>query len=64
MTNYLSYVDSIPIVDPLGPDDGTRHVVRGASWKSASVTELRLAWRDGEDGIGPTVGFRIARYAE
>ncbi len=61
---YLSFVDSTSATDPLGPDDGTRHVVRGANWKSAAVTELRLAWRDGEEAISPTLGFRIARYAE
>ena len=60
----LSLVDNVPVVDPLGPDDGTRHVVRGASWKSASVSELRLAWRDSEDDLAATLGFRIARYAE
>jgi formylglycine-generating enzyme required for sulfatase activity len=61
---YLSFVDPQPATDPLGPDDGTRHVIRGANWKSAVATELRLAWRDGEDRSGPTIGFRIARYAE
>ncbi len=61
---YLSFVDNVPVTDPLGPDDGAQHVVRGANWKSASVSELRLAWRDSAEGIGPTLGFRIARYAE
>jgi len=61
---YLSFVDPEPVTDPLGPDDGTRHVIRGANWRSAVTTELRLAWRDGEDRSGPTIGFRIARYAE
>ena len=61
---YLSFVDNVPVTDPLGPDDGARHVVRGANWKSASVSELRLAWRDSAEGISPTLGFRIARYAE
>ena len=61
---YLSFVDSTPVTDPFGPAEGTRHVVRGANWKSASVTELRLAWRDSEEAISPTLGFRIARYAE
>jgi formylglycine-generating enzyme required for sulfatase activity len=62
---YLSFVDSASVTDPLGPEDGgTRHVVRGANWKSAAVTELRLAWRDGADAISPTLGFRVARYAE
>jgi formylglycine-generating enzyme required for sulfatase activity len=50
--------------DPLGPDIGEFHVIRGASWRHGSVTELRLAYRDyGKDGRAD-VGFRIARYAE
>jgi formylglycine-generating enzyme required for sulfatase activity len=61
---YLSFVDSSPATDPLGPEDGTRHVIRGANWKSASVTELRLAWRDGADAESTTIGFRVVRYAE
>jgi formylglycine-generating enzyme required for sulfatase activity len=61
---YLSYVDATPAIDPLGPDDGLRHVIRGANWRSAVVTDLRLAWRDGEEGRSPTLGFRVARYAE
>jgi formylglycine-generating enzyme required for sulfatase activity len=61
---YLSFVDSAPVTDPLGPEDGTRHVIRGANWKSASATDLRLAWRDGADGVSTTIGFRVVRYAE
>jgi formylglycine-generating enzyme required for sulfatase activity len=61
---YLSFVDSPPVTDPLGPDDGTRHVIRGANWKSAAATDLRLAWRDGADGTSTTIGFRVVRYAE
>jgi formylglycine-generating enzyme required for sulfatase activity len=61
---YLSFVDSAPVTDPLGPEDGTRHVIRGANWKSASATDLRLAWRDGADGANTTIGFRVVRYAE
>ena len=61
---YLSYVDSAPVTDPLGPEDGTRHVIRGANWKSAAATDLRLAARDGADGAGNTIGFRVVRYAE
>ena len=61
---YLSFVDAAPVTDPLGPEDGTRHVIRGANWKSATVTELRLAWRDGADGDSTTIGFRVVRYAE
>jgi formylglycine-generating enzyme required for sulfatase activity len=61
---YLSFVDSTPVTDPLGPEEGTRHVIRGANWKSATVSELRLAWRDGADGESTTIGFRVVRYAE
>lgn len=61
---YISFVDPTPATDPLGPDDGTRHVVRGANWKSATATDLRLAWRDAADGASSTLGFRVARYAE
>ena len=50
--------------DPTGPATGTRHVVRGSSWKSASIPELRLAWREYAEGKAQQIGFRIARYAE
>ncbi len=50
--------------DPTGPQSGTQHVVRGSSWRSASIGELRLAWRDYAEGKAQHIGFRIARYAE
>lgn len=50
--------------DPVGPDEGEFHVIRGSSWMHATITELRLSFRDyGRDGR-PDVGFRIARDAE
>ena len=61
---YLSFVDSSPTTDPLGPQQSGRHVIRGGNWKSTSVSELRLAWRDSADGPDQTIGFRMARYAE
>jgi formylglycine-generating enzyme required for sulfatase activity len=61
---YLSFVDPAPVTDPLGPEDGTRHVIRGANWKSAAATDLRLAARDGADSPNTTIGFRVVRYAE
>jgi formylglycine-generating enzyme required for sulfatase activity len=61
---YESFVDSAPVTDPLGPAQGTLHVVRGANWKTATVSELRLAWRDTASGPEPTLGFRLARYAD
>lgn len=50
-------------VDPLGPASGREHVIRGSSFRSASITELRLTWRDGASSPRPDVGFRVARYA-
>ena len=61
---YLSFVDSTATTDPLGPQQSGRHVIRGGNWKSTSVSELRLAWRDSADGPEQTIGFRMARYAE
>jgi formylglycine-generating enzyme required for sulfatase activity len=51
-------------VDPLGPEDGRFHVIRGPSWRSATVTDLRLAARDYGDEPEDYVGFRIARNLE
>jgi formylglycine-generating enzyme required for sulfatase activity len=50
-----------PLVDPLGPERGTYHVVRGTSWKSASERNLRVAYRDYSTGPREDLGFRIAR---
>ncbi len=51
-------------IDPSGPAKGDIRVIRGASWRHSSITELRLSFRD--YGIDPRddVGFRIARYVE
>lgn len=52
-----------PLRDPLGPSRGQFHVVRGASWRHGSVTELRLSYRDFAEKPRNDLGFRIARYA-
>jgi formylglycine-generating enzyme required for sulfatase activity len=52
------------VQDPTGPAEGEYHVIRGASWRDASVTELRLSFRDQGKDARPDLGFRIARYAE
>ena len=51
-------------VDPAASGDGPLRVIRGSSWKSSAVTELRLAYRDYGDGKRNDLGFRIARYAQ
>jgi formylglycine-generating enzyme required for sulfatase activity len=50
--------------DPLGPQEGDLHVIRGAGWMDSSVSELRLSYRDYGNKARPDVGFRVARYAK
>lgn len=51
-------------VDPLGPETGRFHVVRGPSWRSATLTDLRLAYRVNSADVREDIGFRIARNLE
>jgi formylglycine-generating enzyme required for sulfatase activity len=59
-----TYNSSRTEVDPAGPLEGNHHSIRGASWKHASMSKLRLAYRDYSDGKRPDLGFRICRYAK
>lgn len=52
------------LVDPQGPDTGQYHVIRGSSWRQASISELRFAFRDFGDQGRLDVGFRLARNAD
>jgi formylglycine-generating enzyme required for sulfatase activity len=51
-------------IDPAGPRQGQHHVVKGSSWQSASISQLRLAFRDYSDGKRADLGFRICRYLQ
>lgn len=51
-------------VDPLGPTTGRFRVVRGPSWRSATQTNLRMAYRDYAAEGRDDLGFRIARNLE
>lgn len=51
-------------VDPVGPEEGAYHVIRGSSYLHGNVTELRLSYRDYSEDPRNDVGFRIARYVE
>jgi formylglycine-generating enzyme required for sulfatase activity len=53
-----------PGSDPLGPESGTQHGIRGSSWQTAESSELLLTWRAPARDAAPTIGFRIARYAD
>lgn len=52
------------VVDPVGPERGTHHVIRGSSWRHAGITELRLSYRDFGTEPRADVGFRLARNVE
>ncbi len=51
------------LTDPLGPDEGEFHVVRGGSWAKGHLPQLRLAYREFAAKGKHDIGFRIARYA-
>jgi formylglycine-generating enzyme required for sulfatase activity len=51
-------------IDPVGPDQGKHHVIRGASWLRGELSNTRLAYRDYSEKSRPDVGFRIARYVK
>jgi formylglycine-generating enzyme required for sulfatase activity len=50
-------------VDPIGEGSGNSRAVRGASWRSASITELRLSWRGHSSSAADDIGFRVVRSA-
>ena len=49
-------------VDPLGPDHGESHVLKGSNWRSASLSELRASFRETATEGRSDLGFRVARY--
>lgn len=49
-------------IDPAGPATGSHHVVKGASWMQAGISELRNAYRGYSDDKRLDLGFRICRY--
>jgi len=51
-------------IDPVGPEKGGFHVIRGSSWRHGTVVELRLSFRDYGDKARDDIGFRIARYVD
>jgi formylglycine-generating enzyme required for sulfatase activity len=61
--SIYSYTAGKTYVDPLGPREGKHHVVKGSSWKDASISALRLAYRDYSSTKRHDLGFRICRYA-
>jgi formylglycine-generating enzyme required for sulfatase activity len=50
------------VTNPLGQQHGDAHVVKGANWRSGTITTLRPAFREGLTAGRDDVGFRIGRY--
>lgn len=48
--------------NPLGEQRGHSHVVKGANWRSGTITTLRPAFREGLTEGRDDLGFRIGRY--
>jgi formylglycine-generating enzyme required for sulfatase activity len=58
-----TYYQDSPFSNPLGPDSGQEHVLRGGSWYDASFL-IRTASRLKEpESVGNNFGFRCARDA-
>lgn len=50
--------------DPLGPQTGAKHSIRGASWADALPSRLRLSYRLYDSDARNDTGFRLARYVQ
>lgn len=58
----VSGLSSVRETDPLGPEEGRYHTIKGSSWSHGTVTELRSSFRDFGEEARNDLGFRIARY--
>jgi len=62
--SIYTYAPEGTYTDPVGPGEGKHHLIRGSSWKSGSISTLRLAYRSYGDDKREDVGFRLCRYLE
>ena len=62
--NYSLTIPKDQLTDPLGPDVGDYHVLRGSSYKHGRFSELRWTYRDYGTDKRADVGIRVARYLE
>ena len=47
----------------MGATRGVGHIVKGANYSSGRFAEFRGAYKQVSESKDPTIGFRIARYA-
>ena len=62
ITDLFKLLKGIDEKDRVGPNFGSGHVIRGSSWRSSSLTELRLTYRERADSGLDDLGFRLARW--
>ncbi len=62
--SIYSYAPGQRYQDPAGAAAGKHHLVRGSSWKHASISALRSAFRDYSSDKRSDVGFRVCRYGD
>jgi len=60
----VSGLNTAAETDPMGPEAGRYHTVKGSSWRHGSVVELRASYRDFSEEPRNDVGFRVARFLE
>ena len=60
--NLVPPVDNEVEIDPFDSSVSKWHTVKGSSWRSARLGELRAAFRQGSSGSSDVIGFRVARY--
>jgi formylglycine-generating enzyme required for sulfatase activity len=51
------------VTDYMGATRGVGHIVKGANYSSGRFAEFRGAYKTVSESKDPTIGFRIARYA-
>lgn len=61
---YSIDIPADTLVDPVGPEKGEYHVVRGSNYTHGRFSELRWTYRDFGAAPRADVGFRIARYVD
>ncbi len=60
---YPSLSDEV-FIDPVGPSNGSKHIIRGASWMKGDLSTTRLSYREAGSRKRIDVGFRIAKYID
>lgn len=63
-TPYAGIGEQKAGLDTMGPLSGTHHLVRGSSWRDATISSLRLSYRGYSKAAKNDIGFRVARYVQ